>query len=134
MATPWLLIRFFGVRGAILWAVAANAAAGLLAITFYGWLRRAPDESPSAEASVPSSARGPTQSFALWMGLYALSGFCALSLEILWFRMLDVAVKANAFTFGTMLAVYLMGSAAGCLAGAPFDESALLPAPCFLSY
>ncbi len=132
LATPWLLIRFFGVRGAILWAAAANVAAGLLAVTLYCWLRRAADESPSAEAPAPSSAQGPTQSFALWMGLYALSGFCALSLEILWFRMLDVAVKANAFTFGTMLALYLMGSAAGCLAGAPFVSRLRHPLRTFL--
>jgi hypothetical protein len=33
------------------------------------------------------------------------SGFCALSLEILWFRLLELAVKATAFTFGTMLAL-----------------------------
>ena len=132
LATPWLLIRFYGVRGAILWAVAANAAAGLLALTLYRWIRRAPDESSGAEPSVPPAAQGPTQSFALWMGLYALSGFCALSLEILWFRMLDVAVKANAFTFGTMLALYLLGSAAGCLGGAPFVSRLRHPLRTFL--
>ena len=49
-----------------------------------------------------------------WLGIYALSGFIALSLEIVWFRVLDVAVKSTAFTFGTVLAIYLLGSAAGC--------------------
>lgn len=33
----------------------------------------------------------------------------------MWFRILDVAVKSTAFTFGTVLAVYLLGSTAGCL-------------------
>jgi hypothetical protein len=46
-----------------------------------------------------------------------LSGCCALSLEIVWFRLLDVTVKSTAFTFGTVLAVYLTGSAAGSLWG-----------------
>ena len=137
LATPWLLIRFFGVRGAILSAALANVAAGLLAIGLHGWLRRGPEESPRAEAATPPSARPPspqgqTQSFAVWMGLYALSGFCALSLEILWFRMLDVAVKANAFTFGTMLALYLLGSAGGCLLGAPFVSRLRHPLRTFL--
>ncbi len=132
LATPWLLIRFYGVRGAIVWAAAANAAAGLLTLALYAWLRRAPDESPTVEAATPPSAQGPTQSFALWMGLYALSGFCALSLEILWFRMLDVAVKANAFTFGTMLSLYLLGSAAGCLLGAPLVSRLRHPLRTFL--
>ena len=49
--------------------------------------------------------------------MYALSGFCALALEILWFRVVDVGVKATAFTFGTVLAIFLFGSAAGALLG-----------------
>ena len=41
---------------------------------------------------------------------------CA-SLEIVWFRLLGVIVKSTTFTFGTLLAVYLAGLAAGSLAG-----------------
>ena len=41
--------------------------------------------------------------------LYALSGFIALALEILWFRIVDIGVKSSAFTFGTVLALYLAG-------------------------
>ena len=132
LATPWLLIRFYGVRGAIFWAAAANAAAGLLTLLHFARVRRSSEESASDEAAPPPVAQGPTHSFALWMGLYALSGFCAISLEILWFRILDVAVKANAFTFGTMLALYLMGSAVGCLAGAPFVSRLRHPLRTFL--
>ena len=47
--------------------------------------------------------RRATHPFGLWLSLYALSGFVALSLEILWFRLVDVAVKSTAFTFGTVL-------------------------------
>jgi len=52
-----------------------------------------------------------------WAALFALSGFCALSLEIVWFRIIDVAVKSTAFTFGTVLAVYLLGLAVGTFIG-----------------
>ena len=31
---------------------------------------------------------------ALWLSLYALSGFVALSLEIVWFRLLGVMLRA----------------------------------------
>jgi SAM-dependent methyltransferase len=55
----------------------------------------------------------------VWACLYGLGGFVALSLEILWFRILELAVKGTAFTFGTMLSLYLLGSAAGCLLAAP---------------
>jgi hypothetical protein len=66
------------------------------------------------------------------VSLYALSGFVALSLEIVWFRLLDVAVKSTAFTFGTVLAVYLLGSAAGALAGAPLVARVRRPLRAFL--
>jgi MFS family permease len=56
--------------------------------------------------------------FSSWLALYAASGFFALSLEILWFRLLDVTTRSTAFTFGTLLAIYLFGSATGCLLGA----------------
>jgi hypothetical protein len=42
----------------------------------------------------------------------------ALSLEIVWFRIADVAIKSAAFTFGSILFVYLGGLALGSLGGA----------------
>jgi predicted membrane-bound spermidine synthase len=49
--------------------------------------------------------------------LYAFSGFTALSLEILWFRVLGVILKSNAYTFGHLLALFLTGLALGSFAG-----------------
>ncbi len=133
LLTPWLLIRYVGVRGSVFWAAGGNAAAGLIAIALYLVFRSrgAEPDAPAPAEPEPASA-GETQSFPLWMGLYALSGFCALSLEILWFRLLEVAVKANAFTFGTMLALYLLGSAVGCLLGAPLVARLRRPLRAFL--
>jgi hypothetical protein len=121
LLTPWVLIRALGIRGAVTAAAAANALAGLTALALA--LRRE-DESaagssaePAADspAGVEPAGRHP---FALWVALYALSGFCALALEILWFRLLEVSVKATAFTFGTMLSLYLLGLGLGCASGA----------------
>ena len=71
---------------------------------------------------------------ALWMGLYATSGFCALALEILWFRFLDVAVRSTAFTFGTLLSLYLLGCAAGSLAGSGLVARVKRPLWAFLFF
>ena len=46
-----------------------------------------------------------------------ISGFVALSLEIVWFRLLSVMAKATAFTFGTLLTIYLAGIASGAWLG-----------------
>jgi len=67
-----------------------------------------------------------------WIALYALSGLCALSLEMLWFRLMEIAVKSTAFTFGTLLAVYLLGSAIGSFAGIPLARRLRDPRPAFL--
>ena len=37
--TPWVLIRYFGIRGAIGIAAAGNVSAGLAALALYAWLR-----------------------------------------------------------------------------------------------
>jgi hypothetical protein len=41
----------------------------------------------------------------------------ALSYEIVWFRLLGVMMKSTAFTFGTLLALYLAGIGLGAVAG-----------------
>jgi predicted membrane-bound spermidine synthase len=114
--TPWVLVRLLGIRGAVSAAAAANLTAGLVALACARGLSST-DEArglePAATASAPAS-RG--RGLALWLALYAMSGFCALSLEIVWFRLLDVAVRSTAFTFGTVLALYLLGLAVGSLA------------------
>jgi spermidine synthase len=120
LIAPWVLLPWGGVRGAALAAAAANVVVGLGALVLLRW----PPGTEEAEAAVserlPAEGEAPgSRALGLWVTLYALSGFVALSLEILWFRIMDVAVKSSSFTFGTVLAVYLFGSAVGCLASAP---------------
>ena len=103
LLAPWVLVRFLGMEGAALVGAVANlvAAAAALAVGRRADARarrRAPP--PAAAAPSAPTARGPSR---LWMLLYALSGFLALSLEIVWFRLMEVGVKSTAYTFGTVL-------------------------------
>jgi predicted membrane-bound spermidine synthase len=71
-----------------------------------------PNVAPGALAAARTSwrsLRGPVL-------LYALSGFVALSLEVVWFRILGVMLKSTALTFGHLLAIYLGGLGLGSLA------------------
>lgn len=52
-----------------------------------------------------------------WCGVYFCSGFIALGLEIIWFRLLNVMLKANSMTFGWLLFLYLGGFALGIALG-----------------
>ncbi|HEU0105336.1 MAG TPA: hypothetical protein VFT38_04150, partial [Vicinamibacteria bacterium] len=125
-------IRLYGIRGATFAAAVLNlfaGAAGLAAGARAG--REWPMLPPARAAGASVSAEART--FRSWMLLYTLSGFCALSLEVVWFRLLDVALKSNAFTFGTLLSVYLFGSALGCLCIALRADRVARPLPVFLA-
>jgi hypothetical protein len=63
--------------------------------------------------------------------IYALSGFIALGLEIVWFRFFGVLQKSTSFTFGNLLGIYLTGLAIGILAGVPLARRARHPYGCF---
>lgn len=133
LATPWVLLPALGVYGAALVAAAANAVAGVgvLALVGVRTPRPLPDVTPPPSTDSDPEAPGG-RPLGLWLALYALSGFIALSLEIVWFRILNVAVKSTTFTFGTLLAIYLLGTATGALATAPFAARLRRPLQTFL--
>lgn len=129
--TPWVLIRFAGIRGAVAAAALLNLAAGLAALLL--WRGRARADRPSAAPdSRPPASLSAHNALLRWAALYALSGFVALSLEIVWFRLVDIAAKATAFAFGTVLALYLLGAAAGSLVGAAAVRRIRRPLRAFL--
>jgi spermidine synthase len=129
LLAPWVLIRFHGIRGATLVAAAGNVFAGLAGLAA-GVRARSPSAARGDQAVTPPADHGGRLN--QWIVLYTLSGFSALSLEVVWFRLLDVAVKSSAFTFGTLLFVYLLGSALGCLAAAARADRVARPLPLFL--
>lgn len=118
--TPWIYIRFFGIREAVIFAGVGNLFTGISAfIIWYIYGNKLVENREDNKKSVIINTKSfESKPFSLWFVLYALSGFIALSLEVLWFRILDVSVKSTAFTFGTMLAIYLFGLALGSIIGA----------------
>jgi hypothetical protein len=131
--TPWVLVPAYGIRGATFWAAGANLFTVLAGLAAIGLLRRRPaepEQDPRIEAGEVDTPAG--RSFPLWVALYASSGFCALALELIWFRMLDVAVKSKAFTFGTLLSLYLLGCGIGCVIGVAVVSRVKRPLRAFL--
>ncbi len=113
LLTPWVLERLVGVAGAVWVAATLNVCVGLGALAL-GAVGNAETTPGAAEApSAPRSGRPEVRLLAL----YGLAGFCSLGLEIVWFRIVDVAVKSTAFTFGTVLAIFLAGLASGGFLG-----------------
>lgn len=129
LLTVWVILRLMDFRRATWIGAALNAACALAAI----WLARGAvepagngdgdamvdgrEEAPGGR-TLDDRARGRFQvPLGAWIALYALSGFIALSLEIVWFRLLGVILKSNSFTFATLLALFLVGVGAGSLVG-----------------
>ena len=127
-ATTWILVPNIGLEGALFCGAAANflCAAGAFAI------RKSEDARASEESIATPPAQLTTLPFASWILIYALTGLIALGFEIAWFRLLGVVQKSTAFTFGTVLTVYLAGLGLGGAIGSRFVRRSAAPGRTFL--
>jgi spermidine synthase len=145
--TTWALLPRLGLERSLLVGATLNfacAAAGIFLVLARKQLSQNPapirpiaetegsSPRPSLAPIAPSEPVGQF-GFGTWVLLYGLSGFIALSLEILWFRLLGVMLKSTAFTFGTLLAIYLGGLSLGALAGTIFVKRSRRPMIVFLA-
>ena len=114
LAGGWWLVPDFGLRISTAVAMALNllVMAGAFAIS-----RGSPPRAPHA---APPAATGNTlladRLRALLPLLGLVSGFVALTYEVLWTRMLSHALGSSLAAFSTMLASFLLGIGLGSLA------------------
>jgi spermidine synthase len=138
VSTWWLLPRL-GLDGSVQFGAALNIGCAAVLFPFAILLKRAGAtgtvvHAPDDAATRPAGTRTkPGFSFAVWAAVFGLSGMIALSLEIAWFRLIGVMVKSTAFTFGTLLSLYLAGLGFGALAGSVIAPRVRRPAIVFLS-
>ena len=141
LITTWILVPRLGLEQTLKVGAALNfACAGALVLLVIS-IRKQPDASPvmaepgepEPNPSSPETAESSGFTFGTWLLLYVLSGFIALSLEILWLRLLTVMLKCTAFTFGTMLTIYLGGLSLGAIAGTKFVQTSRRPVSVFLA-
>jgi spermidine synthase len=131
---PWILMRHVGIQGAVFAAAGFNFAAAVGALLLAARPRLPEVEAPVAAVERAHDADAPAgRPFALWAGLYLVSGFIALALEIVWFRLIEVGVKSTAFTFGTVLAIYLLGLGLGSILGGAWSPRLRHPLKAFLA-
>ena len=113
----FVLIGGIGISRSFQLAAAHNAFVGLTAIAL-DRVAGPRDAAQPARATEPS----PTIRSVSRIGraVFAFSGFAALALEIVWFRVLVLVVPATTYAFTTMLAAVLLGLAAGSAIATPF--------------
>ncbi len=136
LVTPWILLRQFRLRRHLanrrrLERDLRDRRAGPLVVGRAGERSSLPPQNQKPpKLATAEASRFPVR---VWMLIYALSGFIALALEIVWFRLLGVLQKSTAFTFPTLLAVYLGGLAVGVMIGVPLARRVRRPAVTFLA-
>jgi len=110
IAAHWLL-GSFGMSGTVRVAASLNALAAFIVLIA---MRKAPQASDQPSPSLISdpSSQIPFRTALLWS---ALSGFLALSWEIIWSRVFNFVSASRAPVFGYMLGSYLLGLALGSL-------------------
>ncbi|MFA5059182.1 MAG: fused MFS/spermidine synthase [Candidatus Omnitrophota bacterium] len=110
LCASYVIISFFGLDTAIYVAVTIN---GILALLIF--LARS---MPVRAAELPQAHDDQGSDFLFGKMAYLLvfiTGFLAIGYEIIWFRVIKIPLKASAYTFSTVLAVYLLGIALGSL-------------------
>ncbi|MCY7356901.1 MAG: fused MFS/spermidine synthase [Rudanella sp.] len=117
--TGFLLVRQMGYESSIWVGVVFN---GLCVVGAWGLGRRAQgvgtdDTGEPALHLEPQAPMRFTPALTVWSIQYALSGLAALSLELIWFRVLETLIKSVSLTFSVLLAVYLGSMALGTLVG-----------------
>lgn len=120
----WLIVGSVGYEPALWLGAALSAAAGLAALALAGqFSRQAP----------PPERRTAAGGLWGWAALVFTSGFVSISLEVVAFRILLVAMSASAYTFGHFLAFVLLGDALGAALGARAAGRVARPRRAFLA-
>jgi len=120
--TGFFLVRLFGFDHSLWFGVAANGLCAVVALLIGVWYyRSATVNGPKTDHHSPAGAVAGlrlTPALLAWSGHYLLSGMAALSLELIWFRMLETGIKSVSLTFSVLLATYLGSMAMGTVLGA----------------
>lgn len=134
--TPWFILRMFDFSGALHLGAIGNFCVAMLALPLARLIKPGAESvavrRDVAEVRDPATDRLSRRRVVVWSSVYLSTGFVALLLEVVWFRVLAVVMKSTAFTFGTLLAMYLFGLGVGSLLGAPFAARSKRPTSTFL--
>jgi spermidine synthase len=123
LLTSFYLIPKIGFEKAIYVAAALNFFCGLSVLLFGIYGNKTETQQDSGE--LPSKAINEEElnvPFKFWLIQYFISGFTAISFEIIWFRMIDVMMKSYAVTFSIILTIYLGSMAIGTWLGVLYNK------------
>lgn len=130
------LVWVLGYEAGYHLALALNAATGLGALLLSRRESPAPRSSSEAStaASAPPAEARETLDGRILLPAFAISGFCALAYEVIWFRLLDFLLLGRLTTFACVLSVYLLGISLGSVAFSRWSPAGLSDRKLFVAF
>ena len=120
LAAGFYLLRVHDVSIATYAAFSLNALVGVIGLA----LSKSTSYEPSAEKTMAGTKTAG--SGVIYLAI-ALSGFTALSAQVLWTRLLSLLIGATVYTFSLILAVFLTGLGIGSTIGASIARNSSNP-------
>ncbi len=118
--TAFLFIRFLGVNQSIYLTILVNIFLGICAVL----LARGRETARGISSKSAGLFSAGYREVRLVLAVIAVSGFTALSYEVLWSRILVFLLTNSVYAFSVMLAAFLVGIAAGSYAGGKISDRA----------
>ena len=114
LVAGFVLLRLYAVSTTLHLAVILNVLIGLvsLALPEKADAVPAPEDAPASSPAARAESDGKVPAALILWGI-GVSGFCALGYEVLWTRVLTIAVGASVYGFTIILVAFLTGIALG---------------------
>jgi spermidine synthase len=122
LAAGLYLIPGVGIQRTFLTAAMLNLVVGVTAIVLSRRVRPVETRTVVENSARVSIASAP-RALHLVLAVFTLSGFVALALEVVWFRVLTLFLRPTVYGFAMMLATILAGTALGSYLVAPFLDA-----------
>lgn len=114
--TTLIILPLMGFEKGYLVASGLNIASSILIIFLILLTEKQWTNKVASNKSFKSSFTWDNE-FIKWMSIYFLSGFIAIALEVIWFRVCGNIIKSDAYSYGLILSFYLLGLALGGVIG-----------------
>ena len=114
LVTGFYLLRVYDMATATYVACALNVTVAVIALALAAATAR---YEVAAKPATNGSAERPAGAWAVYVAI-ALSGMSALGAEVIWTRLLSLALGGTVYTFSLILAVFLIGLGLGSSVGA----------------
>ena len=111
----FIFIELVGLTGTLVVGAACSGAAGAIAIALDRWVAPSARPTPAPMSLAPSVGGGPSR-LRLALLVAFVSGLTSLGYQTLWTRLLASGTGNSTYVFTMILALFLIGIAAGAIA------------------